>query len=106
MSQAQVWVAYATPDQQFLIAIPFIEGMTAAEAIDQSHIRQQIKIEEPMQLGIFGVKIDRDKVLKAGDRVEIYRPLTIHPQDIRRKRAQKNPVGRFQRGNRFKQSDS
>lgn len=106
MSQAQVWVAFAAVDQQFLIALPFTQGMTAAQAIEQSQIRQQIEIAEPLQLGIFGVKVSLDTELKAGDRVEIYRPLTIHPQDIRRKRAQKNPVGRFQRSNRFKQSGS
>ena len=104
MINAHVWVAYATPDQQFLISVPFIENMTAAEAIEQSQIRQHVEISDPLQLGIFGVKITLDTALKSGDRVEIYRPLTIHPQDIRRKRAQKNPVGRFQRGNRFKPS--
>ncbi|RKG33899.1 RnfH family protein [Acinetobacter guerrae] len=106
MSQTQVWVAYAAVDQQFLIAVPFTDGMTAEQAIQNSQIRQKINIDDPLQLGIFGVKITLDTRLKSGDRVEIYRPLTIHPQDIRRKRAQKNPVGRFQRGNRFKQSDS
>lgn len=106
MSQAQVWVAFAAVDQQFLIAVPFTEGMTVAQAIEQSQIRQKIEIAEPLQLGVFGVKISLETELKAGDRVEIYRPLTIHPQDIRRNRAQKNPVGRFQRGNRFKQSGS
>lgn len=106
MSHAQVWVAYAAVNQQFLIAVPFTQGMTAIQAIELSQIRQQIEIAEPLQLGIFGVKITLDTPLKAGDRVEIYRPLMIHPQDIRRNRAQKNPVGRFQRGNRFKQSDS
>ncbi|MCU4413634.1 RnfH family protein [Acinetobacter sp. WU_MDCI_Axc73] len=106
MSQTQVWVAYAAVDQQFLIAIPFVEGMNAAQAIEHSQIREKVVIDEPLQLGVFGVKITLDTLLKAGDRVEIYRPLMIHPQDIRRNRAQKNPVGRFQRGNRFKQSGS
>ena len=38
--------------------------------------------------------------------VEIYRSLTINPKDIRRKRAAKNPVGRFAKGNRFRPSSS
>lgn len=89
MSHAQVWVAYAAVNQQFLIAVPFTQGMTAIQAIELSQIRQQIEIAEPLKLGIFGVKITLDTPLKAGDRVEIYRPLMIHPQDIRRNRAQK-----------------
>lgn len=100
-----VWVAYASTAQQFHIAVPFVTGMTAAEAIEKSAIGQQVSLPEPLQLGIFGSKIDSaQQVLQAGDRVEIYRALTIHPQDIRRKRAAQNPVGRYQKGNRFKQS--
>lgn len=100
----QVWVAYATQDQQFHIAVPFQPGMTALEAIDKSAIRAKIDLPEPLLLGIFGVRLqDQHQILQAGDRVEIYRALTINPKDIRRKRAAENPVGLYCRGNRFKQ---
>jgi hypothetical protein len=48
MSHAQVWVAYAAVNQQFLIAVPFTQGMTAIQAIELSQIRQQIEIAEPL----------------------------------------------------------
>ena len=100
----QVWVAYVAPEQQFHIALPFRQGMTALEAIEQSGIRAQVDLAEPLALGVFGVRLkDLHHILQAGDRVEIYRPLTINPKDIRRKRAAANPVGRYCRGNRFKQ---
>lgn len=100
----QVWVAYATATQQFNIAVAYHEGLTAMEAIELSAIRQQVDLAEPLQLGIFGVKItDPQQCLVAGDRVEIYRALTINPKDIRRKRAENYPVGRLIKGNRFKQ---
>ena len=100
----QVWVAYAAQDQQFLIAVLFQQDMTALDAIEQSGIRAQTDLPEPLALGIFGVRLqDPDQRLQFGDRVEIYRALTINPQDIRRKRAAENPVGRYCRGNRFKQ---
>jgi putative ubiquitin-RnfH superfamily antitoxin RatB of RatAB toxin-antitoxin module len=100
----QVWVAYAAQDRQFLIAVPFQQGMTALDAIEQSGIRAQTNLPESLALGIFGVRLqDPDQRLQVGDRVEIYRALTINPQDIRRKRAAENPVGRYCRGNRFKQ---
>jgi putative ubiquitin-RnfH superfamily antitoxin RatB of RatAB toxin-antitoxin module len=103
----QVWVAYAAPNQQFHIAVPFQQGMTALEAIEKSGIRTQIDLVEPLALGIFGVRLkDLHHILQAGDRVEIYRALTINPKDIRRKRAAANPVGRYCRGNRFKQLKS
>lgn len=106
MSHPQVWIAYAAPDAQFHIALDFVQGMTAAEAIFNSKIAEKTALPEPLHLGIFGVKVDASHVLQAGDRVEIYRALTINPKDIRRKRAAKNPVGIYGRGNRFKQSKS
>ncbi|WP_340600580.1 RnfH family protein [Acinetobacter sp. HZNU-JH01] len=100
----QVWVAYATPEQQFHIAVDFIDGMTAIDAIENSELAHAVVLPEPLQLGIFGVKAETSTLLQVGDRVEIYRALTINPKDIRRKRAAQNPVGRFIKGNRFKQS--
>ncbi len=105
MEQAkQVWVAYTTPEQQFHLTVVFSEGMTAQQAIDASGLAEQASLPEVLHLGIFGNKIEAETLLQAGDRVEIYRPLTINPKDIRRKRAEKNPVGRFIKGNRFRPS--
>ena len=99
-----VWVAFTTPEQQFHIIVEYVEGMTALDAIEKSDIRNQVELPEQLQLGIFGVRIkDANTILTAGDRVEIYRALTINPKDIRRNRAANNPVGRYAKGNRFKQ---
>ena len=103
-SAQKVWVAYAAQDQQFHIAVDYVQGMTVADAILASGIAMQTELPEPLQLGIFGVKIeDKSHILEQGDRVEIYRALTVNPKDIRRNRAKANPVGRYCRGNRFKQ---
>lgn len=100
----QIWVAYASQTEQFHIAVPFTEGMTALDAIRLSAIEQKTELPEHLQLGIFGVRLkDHQQALQAGDRVEIYRALTINPKEIRRNRAAKNPVSRYCRGNRFKQ---
>ena len=99
-----VWVAYAAQDQQFHIQVEFQEGMSALDAIEKSQIVDKVDLPDPLQFGIFGVRIkDMNYQLSAGDRVEIYRMLTINPKDIRRNRAANNPVGRYCRGNRFKQ---
>ena len=104
MQQAKVWVAYANPEQQFHLEVDFVEGMTLAQAIEQSGLCQHTELPENYSVGIFGVKVtDAQQLLQAGDRVEIYRPLVINPKEIRRKRAAANPVGRYCRGNRFKQ---
>ena len=106
MSHPQVWVAYAAPDAQFHVALDFLEGMTALDAIQRSGIGALTPLPEPLNLGVFGVKVQAEQRLQVGDRVEIYRVLTINPKDIRRKRAAKNPVGIYGRRNRFKQSES
>ena len=103
MHTAQVWVAYASPTQQFYIAVDFEAGMTIQDALDASQIMQLTALPEPLQVGVWGVKAtDQKQLLNAGDRVEIYRALTINPKDIRRKRAASNPVGRYVKGHRFK----
>jgi putative ubiquitin-RnfH superfamily antitoxin RatB of RatAB toxin-antitoxin module len=40
-------------------------------------------------VGIFGVVCAPDTVLRAGDRVEIYRPLPVDPKQARRQRAER-----------------
>ena len=39
-----IWVAYATPEKQFHLAVPFQPGMTALDAIQQSGIREQVEL--------------------------------------------------------------
>jgi len=100
----KVWVAYATQTQQFHIELQFFDGMTIADAIAQSGLAQQAILPENYSFGIFGVKTKNDQQkLLAGDRVEIYRVLTVNPKDIRRKRALENPTSRYCRGNRYRQ---
>ena len=108
MSQTQdIWVAYAAQDQQFHIRVEYVEGMTALDAIEKSGIREQVELPENLQLRIFGVRLkDLSQPIEIGDRVEIYRALTINPKDIRRKRAENNPTSRYCRSNRFKQVKS
>ena len=38
-------------------------------------------------LGIFGTEVSDERVLQAGDRVEVYRPLLSDPREERRQRA-------------------
>jgi putative ubiquitin-RnfH superfamily antitoxin RatB of RatAB toxin-antitoxin module len=42
---------------------------------------------DPSRLGIFSRRVTADDLLHDGDRVEIYRPLTLDPKDARRRRA-------------------
>lgn len=82
-------VAYAAPDQQVLLSLSVPQGTTVAEGIEQSNIRAEFP-ELKMDLeavGIFSRKVSLEHVLRAGDRVEIYRPLIMDPKEARRLRA-------------------
>jgi len=85
----QVEVAYALPDKQIILPVTLPAGGTAIEAARQSGVCEQFEgIDlDNSRLGIFGMVVSPGKVLKAGDRVEIYRPLLADPKEIRKERA-------------------
>ncbi len=85
----RIEVAYARPEQQELLALDVNEGTTAIEAVRASGIPEifpDLDIESA-RLGIFGKLCPPDRVLNAGDRVEIYRPLKADPKEVRRRLA-------------------
>lgn len=81
-----VEVAYARPDAQRVVGVDVPRLSTAEEAIRLSKITELFpEIDLSQQaIGIFGKKVARGTMLKQGDRVEIYRPLTADPKEVRR----------------------
>ncbi len=84
-------VAYASPQQSWLIPFNVEEGTTIQQAIVTSGILDQcpaidLKINE---VGIFSKIVTLDTLVRAGDRIEIYRPLILDPKQARRLRAKK-----------------
>ena len=86
-----VEVAYALPDRQKLIELEVAEGCNIRQAIESSGILQHFpEIDLDRQpVGIFSKKRELTHVLAQGDRIEIYRPLTIDPKEARRTKAKK-----------------
>ena len=85
-------VAYALPNQQVIIALTLAKGATAEQAISASKLLDfypDINKTE-LNVGIFGCVCKLNDLLKAGDRVEIYRPLHHDPKEARRQRALKS----------------
>ena len=85
----EVEVAYATPDKQAIVPVQVAEGTTALEAARLSGIVEKFEgIDlDNAKMGIFGKVVSPGQVLKAGDRVEIYRPLIADPKEVRKARA-------------------
>ena len=82
-------VVYALADRQRLVEVPLHEGMTARQAIETSGIVGEFPelATRPLTIGIFGQRVELSQLLRDGDRVEIYRPLTLDPREQRRRRA-------------------
>ncbi len=81
-------VAYACPDQQWVIPLSVALGATIDMAIRQSQIIslcEELKRED-LIVGIFGEVKRLSDVVKAGDRIEIYRELVCDPKAARRDR--------------------
>jgi len=84
-----VQVCHALPDSVFLQAVELPAGATVEQAIRASgllevHAEVDLAVN---QVGIFGKKKKLDTVLRALDRVEVYRPLQADPKEARRRRA-------------------
>lgn len=93
-----VEVAYALPQRQLIVPLQVERGCSALAAVKLSGIAREFPGIDPdtADMGIFAKNLDgktlplpQDYVLKAGDRVEIYRPLQADPKVARQQRAAK-----------------
>jgi putative ubiquitin-RnfH superfamily antitoxin RatB of RatAB toxin-antitoxin module len=84
-----VEVAYALPHKQAIVEVRVAAGATALQAAQQSGITDTLDgIDlDNAKFGVFGKLVSPGQVLRAGDRVEIYRPLIADPKEVRRARA-------------------
>jgi hypothetical protein len=84
-----VEVVFALPGRCWRQTVAFEAGLTAEQALQRSGLDQvyrEVEAEGEPPLGVFGRKIKADHRLQAGDRLEIYRPLTADPRQRRRAR--------------------
>ncbi|MEC7119858.1 MAG: RnfH family protein [Pseudomonadota bacterium] len=93
-----VSVVYVDAEQQVRLTLNVDTDTTVWQVIQQSGVLTQLGLSWPMPVGIFGQRVEQPEqhVVCAGDRVELYRPLTRDPKDVRRQRAERYPVGRRQ----------
>jgi len=87
----RIEVAHAWPGGVFLRELELQPGATVATALAACGL-QQARPELDLgraAVGIHGRKVGRDRALRDGDRVEVYRPLRIDPMQARRLRAER-----------------
>jgi len=85
----RIEVAYALPEEQFLVELEMDDRCSVLDAVRESGLLERFPelAESDLALGIFSRPTTPDAGLVDGDRVEIYRPLTIDPKEARRLRA-------------------
>jgi len=82
-----IGVAYVTPIHKIWIRMEMPQGCSVEQAIERSGILDQfpeIDLTE-QKVGIFSRIVKLNKALEDGDRVEIYRPITVDPDLVERR---------------------
>lgn len=81
----KVSVVYALPERQTWLEVEVPEQATVREAIELSGIARTFPTLDltSQKIGIFGKIVAPDSRLEAGQRIEIYRPITADPQALR-----------------------
>jgi putative ubiquitin-RnfH superfamily antitoxin RatB of RatAB toxin-antitoxin module len=91
MAELDVTVVYALPQQAAILPLRVAPGTTIGQAIEASGVLASFPdinlVTQPV--GIYSKKKPLDTVLRAHDRIEIYRALVADPKESRRKRAAK-----------------
>jgi putative ubiquitin-RnfH superfamily antitoxin RatB of RatAB toxin-antitoxin module len=82
-----IGVAYADKFKRTWLTLDVPDGSTLREAIEHSGLlRQYPEIDLATQrVGIFGKLSKLDAPVSDGDRVEIYRPITVDPETVERR---------------------
>ena len=83
-----VGVCYAVVDRQLWMRLEVPDNSTIEETINLSGVLKlypEINLTS-QKVGIFGKIATLDATVKDGDRVEIYRQITVDPQTVQRRR--------------------
>lgn len=93
MATIAIEITYALPETQTLLSLNVPAGTTLLQAVQLSGLLQRFP-EIDAAAATYGIfsKIEKspgERILQAGDRIEIYRPLQIDPKEARKARAEK-----------------
>jgi putative ubiquitin-RnfH superfamily antitoxin RatB of RatAB toxin-antitoxin module len=88
--ERRVSVVYLRPGLAFERRLVLPASATVGDAIEASGLRREVAelATGTIAAGVFGELRGPDSLLEDGDRIEIYRQLTIDPKEARRIRAE------------------
>ncbi len=94
-----VEVVYAEPARAVVKVVQVTAGVSVREVIECSGILDEVGGDAASRpVGIFGRVVPLDTPVGAGDRIELYRPLTADPKQARRRRAVQHAGARSRNG--------
>lgn len=87
-------LAYSDGQDTHVCALEVPAGSSVMQAIVLAMQRQLLPAAltvDPQRIGIFARKVEPNRPVVEGDRIELYRPLQLDPMEARRRRAR--PAG-------------
>ena len=92
MKKISVSVVYAEPEQQWVRELSVVRGSSVEDVLLASGVMAEVpalkgRAIAELSLGVFAEKVEPDELVGDGDRIEIYRPLTADPKEVRRQLA-------------------
>lgn len=91
----KVEVAYAGPEGIVIVPVEIADGASVADAVSASGIVERLNLfEAALSYAIHGQQARATTPVRAGDRIELLRPLVADPKETRRMRAAQNPLPR------------
>jgi putative ubiquitin-RnfH superfamily antitoxin RatB of RatAB toxin-antitoxin module len=87
MARLTVEVVYALPHSEDAVSVTLEAPATVRDALDAARLAERHPEIAACKLGIHGKVVSPRAALADGDRVEIYRPLHVDPNEARRRRA-------------------
>lgn len=90
----QIEVTFADQHNQIVIPVMITKPCSIETAIQHSGILLHFPSIDltKNKVGVFGKICPLNTIIQPGDRIEIYRPLTIDPKKNRRNRAEKQKI--------------
>ncbi len=79
-----VWSPQAGETRRLPLQLP--PGSTVRQALQAARALAADLPGDPSALGVWGKACGLDQALRAGDRLELYRPLRVDPKEARRQR--------------------
>ena len=89
-TRISISVVFALPERQWIVDLECESGVTLEQAVERSGLRDLLQGYSDLEYGVYGFRQPLDHILSDGDRVEVYRSLTLSPTEARRLRAKAN----------------